>query len=299
MVPQTTLVRSTSPVTGTRLDQDALSTVRFHPAAAGTGVVFVRRDVPGEPRVECGVEHVGLQPRWSSLEQSGIVVHFTEHILAALAGCNIDNVLVELDSNRVPVVTGGSCLGFAEALAAGGVETLDAPRTVFRLKRPIHFELELDVPVGAAVPSGSARRYIQGVPADTFAASYVFQVPAVAGMRVGLAEFEQERDDFTAGIGRARTYYLQVEKADVSGLLSSARHEYIVLHAESSQADVDEVARHKLMDLWGDLRLLGKPVWGRFAAFRTGHRFHHDLIRKLAGEDYLETIELTDTKEFA
>jgi UDP-3-O-[3-hydroxymyristoyl] N-acetylglucosamine deacetylase len=214
-------------------------------------------------------------------------------------GCNVDNVMVELDSDRIPVVTGGSCRGFVEALAAAGVQALAAPRTVYRLKRPLYFEAELDVPAGAEAPPGSALRYIQGVPADEFAASYVFHVPAVEGMRVGIAEFEQRRDDFTAGIGRARTYYLRVEQANVSGLLSSARHDYIVLHAESPQADVDEVARHKLMDLWGDLCLLGKPVWGRFAAFRTGHRFHHDLIRKLADEDYLETIELTDAKEFA
>jgi UDP-3-O-acyl-N-acetylglucosamine deacetylase len=273
--------------------------VRFHPASAGTGVVFVRRDLPGEPQVECRLEHVVLQPRWSSLEQNGIVIHFTEHILAALAGCDLDNVCVELDSDRVPVITGGSCLGFAQALAAGGTDTLDAPRSVFRLKRPIHLEAALDVPAGVVAPSGSVRRHIEGVPANAFTASYVFHVPAVAGMRVGLAEFEQERDDFTRGIGCARTYYLQVEQGDVSSLLSSARREYIVLHAESPQEDVDEVARHKLMDLWGDLRLLGKPVWGRFSALRTGHRFHHELICKLAGEDYLETLELADRKEFA
>jgi len=299
MIPQTTVARSTSPVTGLQLDREAHSSVRFHPAPAGTGIVFVRGDLPGEPRVECRIEHVGLQARWSSLEQDGVVVHFTEHILAALAGCDVDHVLIEMDSDRVPVVTGGSSLGFAEALTAAGTTKLDAPRTVFRLKRPIHFETALDVPTGAAAPAKAARRYIQGVPADCFAASYIFHVPTVAGMRIGLAEFQQDRDHFESGIGRARTYYLDVETANVSGLLSSAREDFIVLHSGSPQEDVDEVARHKLMDLWGDMHLLGKPVWGRFAAFRTGHRFHHDLIRKLAGEGYLETAELSDVKEVA
>ena len=299
MISQTTVARSTSPVTGLQLDREAHSSVRFHPAPAGTGIAFVRHDLSGEPRIECRIENAGVQARWSSLEQDGMVVHHTEHILAALAGCEVDNVLIELDSDRVPVVTGGSCLGFVKVLRAAGVASLDTPRTVLRLTRPLHFEAVLDTPSGAKAPEETARRYIQAVPAGTFSASYLFHGPAVAGMRIGLAEFEQTCGDFEARIGRARTYYLQAETESVSSVLSAAREEYIVLHADSSQSDVDEVARHKVADLWGDLRLLGRPVWGRFASFRTGHRFHLELIRKLADEDYLEIIELTDTKEFA
>ena len=133
MIAQTTVARTTAPVSGLQLDREAHASLRFHPAPADHGVVFVRSDLPGEPRVECRVERVGLQARWSSLEQDGVVVHFTEHILAALAGCDVDNVLIELDSDRVPVVSGGSCLGFAEALTATGTSTFFAPRSTMTL----------------------------------------------------------------------------------------------------------------------------------------------------------------------
>jgi UDP-3-O-[3-hydroxymyristoyl] N-acetylglucosamine deacetylase len=134
------------------------------------------------------------------------------------------------------------------------------------------------------------------VPAHGFSASYVFHVPAFPGLRPGVAEFAAGKDDFSARLAGARTYYLRTEEQDLSGLLSKARAHYIVLDADSPQALVDEVARHKLVDFWGDLRLLGRPVWGSFTAFRTGHRFHHELIRKLVHEDYLETIELSESQ---
>lgn len=293
MICQTTLARSSPPVTGLQLDREAPATIRFHPAPPDTGVVFTRKDLPSSPSVTCSVQHVMALPRWSSLECNGTAVHHTEHILAALAGSGVDNVLVELDCDRIPVVTGGSCLAFSQALSTAGLKPLEAPRSVFRLKRPIEIEAELDVPAGADNMVPSARRYVLGVPASGFSASYLFQVPALPGMGTGFAEYVEGRDDFLTGVGSARTYYLRMEESRVSELLSSARHDYIVLDQDSSQEVVDEVARHKLVDFWGDLRLLGKPVSGRFAAFRTGHRFHHDLIRRLVNENYLETLELS------
>jgi UDP-3-O-[3-hydroxymyristoyl] N-acetylglucosamine deacetylase len=294
MVLQTTLARSSPPVTGPQLDREAQATVCFHPAPADTGVVFVRKDLPEAPPITCRLQHVKVMPRWSSLSCQGIEVHHTEHILAALAGFGVDNVLVEMDCDRIPVVTGGSCLAFSRALVASGRKALEAPRSVFRLKRAIELEAALDIPPGSEAPPRETRRYALGMPADGFSASYLFHVPAVPGLRTGFAEYTEGRDDFLHGAACARTYYLRTEQANLSGLLSSACDDYLVLDGDSSQELVDEVARHKLVDFLGDLRLLGKPLWGRFAAFRTGHRFHQEFIRALVEGDYLETLELTE-----
>lgn len=133
------------------------------------------------------------------------------------------------------------------------------------------------------------------VPESGFRATYVFQVPALPGLGAGVAEFDETRDGFREVLSGARTYYLKSEAPELSTLLSQARHDYIVLDNDSPQELVNEVARHKLVDFWGDLRLLGRPVWGSFVALRTGHRFHHELIRGLS-DGYLELIELSEGK---
>jgi UDP-3-O-acyl-N-acetylglucosamine deacetylase len=230
------------------------------------------------------------------LEHDGIVIHHTEHILAAIAGLGLDNVRVELDGDRIPVVTGGSCLGFSQALALAGRVLLPEPRTVFRLKRPFEMNDDLDTPAGSEGRVTHAFRHVLGTPASEFSARYYFQVPTVPAMPSGLAEFAEGRDDFMTVLASARTYYLRVEQPELSRLLSSARHEYIVLDEKSSWELVHEVARHKLVDFWGDLRLLGKPLRGRFVAHRTGHGFHHELVRRLVYGDYLETLELAESK---
>lgn len=293
MIPRITLARSSEPVEGWQLDRDLPSSVRFHPAPAGAGVVFARRDLPGAPEVACRLEHVTGWARWSGLETGGVVVHHTEHILAALAGLGVDDVVVEMNTDRIPVVSGGSCEAFSRALARAGKSAHAEPRRVLALKRPLEWAQGLDAPAGTD-QSTSAVRQVLGVPASRFSATYLFHVPALPGLRIGLAEFDEGKDDFGATLARARTYYLHSEERNLAGLLSRARHDYIVLDAGSPQELVDEVARHKLVDFWGDLRLLGQPIWGSFAVFRTGHKFHHALIRKLVHEDYLETIELSE-----
>ena len=297
MVPETTLVKSTPRIEGPRINEEATASIRLHPGMGSSGIIFVRTDLPGEPSLTCDVNTVSAQPRWSALEGDGVLVQHTEHILAAVAGCGLDNVRIEMDCEHVPIVSGGSCHGFTQAILDAGLQNLSSPRRVFRLKKPVHMAAELDTPAGAQNVARAAGRYVLGVPADGFAASYLFDVPAIAGLPRGFAEFDSQRDVFTQALDQSRTYYLQVEADSVHDLLSSVRSEDIVLNAESSQSEVDEVARHKLVDFMGDLHLLGRPVLGRFAAFRTGHRFHHDLVRKLAFEDYLEVQVLADQEE--
>lgn len=293
---QRTVARSSAAVTGLRLDQEQTATVRFHPAPAGSGIRFLRKDLPGEPTVECCPQNLRAETRWSSLAAGEVIVHHTEHILAALLGAGIDNVLVEVDGDRLPVVTGGSCAGFLTALAEAGAAELDAPRLVYTLRESLFHQAPLDVPnAGAPAATASASegvtRWLLAQPAATLSVAYVLHVPSVPGMRVGRAEFDESREPFAARLGQARTYFLKLETAGLASLLSSAQRDYIVLDPGSSQALVDEVAEHKIVDLLGDLALLGRPLRARLVAFRTGHRFHHELVRRLVAEELLMLTE--------
>lgn len=293
---QTTLQRSTATLRGLRLDQELPAALRVHPAAPDTGIAFVRADLPGAPQIPCALDNLREQSRWSALAADGAWVHHTEHILAALLGCGVDNALIELDCDRVPVLSGGSCIEFTRAVRAAGLVTQPAARKVYMLSEPIYMSAPLDSPQpGSGEPptaSGPARTLLCA-PARTLSVSYVFQVPAVPGMRAGLCEFSAGPTAFDDHLAAARTYYLQLERPALSTLLSQAQRDYLVLDEGSPQALVDEVARHKTADLLGDLFLLGRPLLGRLCAFRTGHRFHHEFLRTLfrRGIVRLETLD--------
>jgi UDP-3-O-acyl-N-acetylglucosamine deacetylase len=294
---QKTLQRSTAELCGLRLDQDLPATLRVHPAPPGSGIGFVRRDLPGGPTVACGLANLREQSRWSALAAQGVWVHHTEHILAALWGCGIDNALIELDCDRVPVLAGGSCSEFSRALRTAGLLTQDAPRQVYALTAPLYLSAPLDTPRGegaALAGPGTAppERALLAVPAPTLAISYVFQVPAVPQMRAGLCEFTAGATTFDEQLAAARTYYLQLERPGLAAVLSQAQRDYLVLDATSPQALVDEVARHKTVDLLGDLFLLGRPLLARLCAWRTGHRFHHDFLRTLFHRGLVQLLTL-------
>jgi UDP-3-O-acyl-N-acetylglucosamine deacetylase len=290
---QATLARSTAWILGPPLDQAGQAEVRFHPSAADSGLTFVRSDLPGEPRVSCNLSNLRAQARWTSLEQDGVWVHHTEHVLAALAGAGLDNVVIELKGDRLPVVTAGSCAGFLGALQQAGFVEQPAPRRVFRLRQPVYQTRPLATPSGQdPALEQAARRYIAGLPADTFAVTYVFHVPHLVGLPIGLAEYDVEVDEFADGLGAARTYFLETEQTQVNNLLNEVRQAFILLTASSPAALVHEVARHKAMDFLGDLMVLGRLVLGRFFAFRSGHRLHHQLAHWLVQSDSLELTSL-------
>jgi len=215
-------------------------------------------------------------------------VHHTEHVLAALYGRGLDNVRIELQQDRVPVVSAGSCAGFWDALAEAGTASQDAPRRVFRLTRAVRQTTALAAPAGApGVIAAGACRELLAYPAETFSATYVFDVPHLPGMHRGLADYDSG-EPFMERVGAARTYVLAVERSSLGAILDVTGRDVIVLTPDSPQPLVDEVARHKLLDLVGDLALLGRPLLARVVALRTGHTAHHDFLRLLTASGALE-----------
>ncbi|MFH5802480.1 UDP-3-O-acyl-N-acetylglucosamine deacetylase [Alienimonas sp. DA493] len=255
--------------------------VRFRPAPAGTGVLFVRTDLPGEPSVPATIEYALELHRRTGVRRGEAEVQLTEHVLAALAGLRIDNCRVEIDGPELPGLD-GSALGFAEALRSTGVRELDAPRKTLRVHRWVR------------AADGDAE--IVARPAEGHG-------PAAAGLRLEYhldcgperpvppqnfrCEITPER--FLEEIAPARTFIT----ADEIPALRAAGYGERVDAADLLVFEPDgtvrgnaprfpnEPARHKLLDMIGDLALLGCDLHAAVASRKGGHALNRDLCRTL------------------
>lgn len=268
-----------------QLDRSARARMRFHSASAGEGIAFIRSDQPGQPRVRCTPENLRSMPRWTSLEEEGVWVHHTEHVLAAIALCGVDNVRVEMEADRLPVTPGGTCAEFVAALKGAGLVMQDAPRCVYSLKKPV-FLLDRENTRGeeTAVPPLKDGRYVLGLPADRLSVSTVFHWSHMSTLPVGVAEYEADNGEADPTLLQARSYWVESEKEQVRKLLGPVQDQLMMLYPGCPAELAHEAARHKIVDFIGDMWILGRPLIGRFVAFRAGHRIHHELVRQMIKE---------------
>ncbi len=252
--------------------------VEFRPAPAGTGIVFVRGDLGGCPRIPARVSGRVDVPRRSSLRCGPVRVEMIEHIMAALAGLKIDNCEVWVDAHEMPGCDGSS-LPFVEALDAVGILVQEAPaprrivREVIRLSghdswfeaRPPQSDetvLQYELDYGREGPIGRQAFAVSLTP-DAFRAD-------LAPCRTFM--LKSEADWLLAqGLGRRATY-----------------RDLLVFDGEGPiQNELrfpDECVRHKLLDMVGDLALAGCELVGRFHAYRSGHRLNAEMVRALVGQ---------------
>lgn len=271
-----------------QLDRDVRARVRFHPASGDEGIVFIRSDQPGQPSVRCRPENLRSMPRWTSLEENGCWVHHTEHVLAAVALCGVDNVRVEMDADRLPMTIGGTCAAFVAALQGAGLAPQAAPRRVFALKDPV-FLLDRENTQGekSNVPPLKDGRYVLGLPAESLSVSTVFHWSHMPALPIGVAECEMDGARADPALLQARSYWVESEKEQVGKLLGPVQNQLMMLYPGCPAELAHEAARHKIVDFIGDMWILGRPLVGRFVAFRAGHRIHHELVRQLWGNDLL------------
>lgn len=275
---QRTIKRSAS-LPGIGLHTGKETTVTFQPAAAGEGYVFVRTDLPERPRIPAVVDNVNLQDvvLQTALGHGLVQIQTVEHVLAALVGLGIDNVIIEVNSNEPPVGD-GSAQPYVEALEKAGIETLDQPREYIEITEPI-WMLENGVEM-AALPCPRLE--------VTFKIDY--DHPAV-GIRS--ASFWITEEIFKKKIAPARTFcFVQdVEKIREAGLIKGGSlgnaiviGEEGILNPEGLRYQ-DEICRHKILDVLGDFALLGKPLKAHLIAVRSGHASNVRFVRKIL-QDY-------------
>lgn len=270
---QHTLAKSAS-LTGASLHTGEKVTLTLHPAPPGHGRKFKRKDLADEPTIDAAIDNVKTVERATTLGEGSVKVHTVEHVLAALAGLGVDNALIEMDANEPPIGD-GSAGAFVELIKRAGIAEQPAPKAVFEVTEPIHIETKTGS-LMTIVPDPHFRVSCTQVgPDGRFTQYYSTEItPAI---------FEKE-------IAPARTfvYYEDVKPLMDKGLIKGGSLENaVVVRGESVLSKEplrfrEEFARHKILDVVGDLSLFGRSIKGHVIAVKPGHGPNTDLARALS-----------------
>jgi len=249
---------------------------RFHPAPPGTGVVFRRVDLPGSPTVPARTEWVSGTQRRTTLGPADAGVTLVEHVLAALAGSRVDNCVVDLDGPEPPGLD-GSAVGFVEAIAGAGIESQSARRPIYTVTEPV------------IVRAPGATLALHPAPGTDLRVSYRLDYGPGAPLSPQSHTLTVLPASFTRDLAVCRTFLTEAEAA---GLRSQGigRHltvaDLLVFGRTGPIGNTvrfaDEPARHKILDLLGDLALCGFDLAGHVVAYRSGHALNVELARALA-----------------
>jgi UDP-3-O-[3-hydroxymyristoyl] N-acetylglucosamine deacetylase len=270
-VKQEQTIRAAVNCGGHGLHSGAPVQLRILPAAPGSGVVFRRTDLD-DFEVEAISRNVARVSYATSLMKKGVLISTTEHLLSALIGTGIDNAIVELDNLELPILD-GSARPFVEAIRKVGIRKQRRPRTYLRIRR----ELELR----------EGDKFIAVYPADTYSVSYTINFPHSL---IGKETFRVDLSDgnYLTEIAPARTFGFlhEAEAMRQQGLIRGASQENAIVLTRDALMNPplrfqDEFVRHKVLDLIGDLALLGKQILGNVVADRAGHAMHTALVSRI------------------
>ena len=261
------------PCCGVGLHSGAKVRMTLHPAPPGSGIAFVRSDKQGA-RIAADWRNVVDSALCTSLHDGeGVVVSTIEHLMAALAGTEIDNLLVEIDGPEVPIMD-GSAAPFVFLIECAGLVEQDAPRRAIRiLKR---------VSVGESDKSASL------APDSGLTLSFEIDFDSRAVLRQDLS-LVCDSESFKSEISRARTFGFlhELDRMRAAGLARGGSLDNAVVVSgdtvlnEGGLRYADEFVRHKLLDALGDLYLAGAPIIGHFRGLRSGHRMNRRLLEAL------------------
>jgi len=244
------------------------------PAPAGSGVVFVRVDLPGRPRIPVSIENVQGPQRWTALGQGDTEVRMVEHVLAALYGLAIDNLVIETTAAEMPVGD-GSARTFTVPFLDAGIKPLGTPRKTISLRAPLGVT-DNDVAL-LALPQ-----------ADSLDITYILDYGRHF-LRCQTLTIKCNRETFLQEIAPARTYVLrpEVDAFIKVGLGRGATPENTLILEEDGRMSSpprfpDECARHKILDMLGDLYLAGSSISARIIGYKSGHSTNVRLAKAIA-----------------
>jgi len=278
MAFQHTISRSVG-VEGFGLHTAVRSHLKLLPAPADTGIVFRRTDLDGF-KIEAHVRNVARVSYATSLMKQGVLLSTTEHLLAALYACGVDNVFVEIDNLELPILD-GSAQPFVELLGRAGLRRLRRLRTYLKILKPLE------------VSEGDRRIGIY--PADDFRVRCFvdYAHPKVGRQQ---AEITVTRETFTRELSTARTFGFMsdFEGLRAMGLIRGGSLENAIVLSEDDILNgpvrfPDEFVRHKALDLIGDLALVGHPLKASVVAHKAGHALHTQLVTRLLADPSLWT----------
>ncbi len=265
---------------GIGLHSGAGVSMRLVPAPAGSGIVFRRSDLDNFEIPATG-RNVARVSYATSLMRQGVLIQTTEHLLSALVGLGVDNIIVEIDNLEVPILDGSS-LPYVAAILANGLKRQRRKREYIRILKPIEVQEE----------SQAGSKFIGLYPGDGYSIPYSIDFPEPIGRDTFTGDLEAGA--YAELIAPARTFGFREDEAMLRnmGLIRGVSDEsaIIVTRSTATQAGCvqngplrfpDEFVRHKVLDLIGDLALAGRRIWGRVVAERAGHAMHTALVQKL------------------
>ncbi|MEX1139441.1 MAG: bifunctional UDP-3-O-[3-hydroxymyristoyl] N-acetylglucosamine deacetylase/3-hydroxyacyl-ACP dehydratase [Bacteroidota bacterium] len=285
---------------GVGLHTGVTTTMTFKPAPENYGIRFRRIDLGGAPEIPADVDHVVDVARGTTLAVGDARVHTTEHVLAAIVGLQVDNIIIEID-NIEPPIADGSAKPFVDMLLQAGFVELEEPKDYLVIDQTIHYQNE---EMGVDIVA---------LPTDDFRVSVVidYNNPALGSQHTGLFNLEKE---FVSEFSSARTFCFlhEVEALRSQGLIKGGNldNAIVIVDREVTESEMkrlahklgidhsvilgtsgtlnnkklhyrNEPARHKLLDLIGDLALIGAPLKAQILAARPGHASNVEFARKV------------------
>ncbi|MEX2115454.1 MAG: bifunctional UDP-3-O-[3-hydroxymyristoyl] N-acetylglucosamine deacetylase/3-hydroxyacyl-ACP dehydratase [Bacteroidota bacterium] len=299
LVHQRTIKNPVS-LNGVGLHTGVTTTMTFKPAPENYGIRFRRVDLGGSPEIPADVDHVVDVARGTTLAVGEARVYTTEHVLAAIVGLQVDNIIIEID-NVEPPIADGSAKPFVDMLLQAGFEEQDQPKDYLVIDQTIHYQNE------------EKGVDIVALPTDDFRISVVidYNNPALGSQHTGLFNLEKE---FVSEFSSARTFCFlhEVEALRSQGLIKGGNldNAIVIVDREVTESEMkrlahklgidhsvilgtsgtlnnkklhyrNEPARHKLLDLIGDLALIGVPLKAQILAARPGHASNVEFARKV------------------
>lgn len=298
-------------VSGTGLHTGVKSTIAFKPAPKNSGIRFIRTDVKNCPEIVANINHVVDISRGTTIAQNGVQIHTVEHVLAAVAGLEIDNIFIEVN-NIEPPVCDGSSIEYVRALKKAEIVEQDAIQDVLIIDKIIQYT---DPKHGVDV---------HVLPAESFRITFMidYDIPSIGTQYSAMYSLAKE---FETDYASARTFCTlsEVEHLKNMGLIKGGNvdNAVVFIDREIDQADINrltnmfnikskviagqkgtlngvelryynEAVRHKILDVIGDFALLGVPIQGHIIAARSGHAHNINLVKKIRKE--YEKILLRD-----
>ena len=255
----------------------------LRPAPPDTGIVFRRVDLPEPVDIPISAQSVVDTRMASTIGAQGAKVHTVEHLMSALCGLGIDNIVIDITAEEVPILDGSSS-SFVFLLQSAGVQMQKAPKKFIRVLQSV------EVREG----EGNQLKWARFEPYHGFKLRFEidFAHPAVdsTGQRF---EFDWGQGDYVRDIARARTFgftrdveMLRTHGLALGGGLDNAivMDDYKVLNSDGLRYG-DEFVKHKILDAIGDLYLIGHPILGAYSAFRSGHAMNNQLLRALLAQE--------------
>ncbi|POY38882.1 UDP-3-O-[3-hydroxymyristoyl] N-acetylglucosamine deacetylase [Flavobacterium alvei] len=298
MVKQKTIKTEIS-LTGVGLHTGREVTMTFKPAPINNGYTFVRKDLEGQPVIEADANYVVNTQRGTNLEKLGVKIQTPEHVLAAIVGCDLDNIIIELDASELPIMDGSSKY-FVEAIEKVGVQEQEAKRNIYVVKEIISFTDE---------ESGSE---IMVMPSENYSVTAMVDFGTkVLGTQnatmKSISEFKTEIAD-----SRTFSFLHELESLLEEGLIKGGDLNNAIVYVDKEISEKtmnnlkvafgkdeitvkpngvldnltlhypNEAARHKLLDVVGDLSLIGTRIQGKVIANKPGHYVNTQFAKKIA-----------------